>query len=106
MGTSNNNSEFRDGSCDTLLVELLAIRLGEPTTLAKSLVMAKPAVCGSSHRLPLPHQSAAHHRVEATPQGAWSAATETYRIDRRESEHRANAAMRPKNEFVEVPLCF
>src|SRR3990172_577840 len=31
---------------DTLLVELLAIRLGEQTTLAKSLVMAQPAVCG------------------------------------------------------------
>jgi len=34
--------------CDTLLVEQLAIRLGEPNTFAKSLVMAKPAVRGSS----------------------------------------------------------
>lgn len=36
-----------DGGCDTLLMKPLAIRLGEPTTLAKSLVMAKPADCGS-----------------------------------------------------------
>jgi len=35
------------GGCDTLLEKQLAIRLGEPTTLAKSLVMAKPADCGS-----------------------------------------------------------
>ena len=35
------------GSCDTLLLEPLAIRLGEPTTRAKSLVMAKPADRGS-----------------------------------------------------------
>ena len=34
-------------SRDTLLVKQLAIRLGEPTTLAKSLVMAQPADCGS-----------------------------------------------------------
>ncbi len=32
---------------DTLLVEPLATRLGEPTTPAKSLVMAEPADCGS-----------------------------------------------------------
>ena len=36
--------------CDTLLMKQLAIRLGEQTTLAKSLVMAKPADCGSSCR--------------------------------------------------------
>ena len=36
------------GSCDTLLEKPLATRLGEPTALAKSLVMAKPADCGSS----------------------------------------------------------
>jgi len=35
------------GSCDTLLLEPLAIRLGEPTTRAKSLVMAKQADRGS-----------------------------------------------------------
>ncbi|MBI5438310.1 MAG: alpha/beta hydrolase [Nitrosomonadales bacterium] len=34
-------------SRDTLLVEQLATRLGEPTTPAKSLVMAEPADCGS-----------------------------------------------------------
>ncbi len=40
---------FADGSgCDTLLVEQLAIRLGEPTTPAKSPVMAKTADCGNN----------------------------------------------------------
>jgi XTP/dITP diphosphohydrolase len=34
--------------CGTLLINPLAIRLGEPTTLAKSLVMAEPADCRSS----------------------------------------------------------
>jgi XTP/dITP diphosphohydrolase len=33
--------------CGTLLIKPLAIRLGEPTTLAESLVMAEPADCGS-----------------------------------------------------------
>jgi len=46
------HSNFEAGGakcdCDTLLVEPLAIRLDEPTTLAKSLVMAKPADCGNS----------------------------------------------------------
>jgi biofilm protein TabA len=36
------------GSCDTLLEKPLATRLGEPTALAKSLVMAKPADRGSN----------------------------------------------------------
>jgi oligopeptide transport system substrate-binding protein len=35
------------GGCDTLLIKPLAIRLGEQTTLTKSMVMAKPADCGS-----------------------------------------------------------
>ncbi len=45
---------------DTLLEEPLAIRLGEQTTLAKSLVMAKPADCGSGHEagIPAPEGSA------------------------------------------------
>lgn len=36
--------------CDTLLIEPLATQLGEPATLAKLLVMAEPADCGSSRR--------------------------------------------------------
>jgi len=39
---------FAEGGCDTLLIKPLAIRLGEQTTLAKSLVMAKSADCGSN----------------------------------------------------------
>jgi len=35
------------GGCDTLLINPLANRLGEQTTLTKSPVMAKPADCGS-----------------------------------------------------------
>jgi ABC-type oligopeptide transport system substrate-binding subunit len=35
------------GGCDTLLIKPLANRLGEQTTLTKSLVMVKPADCGS-----------------------------------------------------------
>ena len=50
---------------DTLLMELLAIRLGEPTTLAKSLVMAKPADCGSGCRPHFPRQQVAPYRVSA-----------------------------------------
>jgi hypothetical protein len=43
-----NSVWFWGGGCDTLLIKPLATRLGEPTTPAKSLVMAKPADCGSS----------------------------------------------------------
>ena len=45
---------------DTLLEEPLATRLGEPTTLAKSLVMAKPADYGSGYEagIPAPEGSA------------------------------------------------
>lgn len=53
------------GGCDTLLMKPLATRLGEPTTLAKSLVMAKPADCGSRCRPHFPHQDASQHRVRA-----------------------------------------
>ena len=48
-----------DGGCDTLLMKPLAIRLGEPTTLAESLVMAEPADCGSCRPV-------APHALEAT----------------------------------------
>ena len=50
----------RGGGCDTLPMEPLATRLGEPTTLAKSLVMAEPADCGSGRpaALPAPEGSA------------------------------------------------
>ncbi|MDO8464394.1 MAG: hypothetical protein Q7S46_03950, partial [Gallionella sp.] len=44
---------------------LLAIRLGEPTTLAKSLVMAKPAVCGSGCEAAIPAPDASQRRVMA-----------------------------------------
>src|SRR3989338_1717199 len=54
-----------EGSCDTLLIELLAIRLGESTTLAKSLVMAKPAVCGSGCEAAIPAPDASQRRVMA-----------------------------------------
>ncbi len=40
--------------CDTLLIKPPAIRLGEPTTLAESLVMAEPADCGSSRNAASP----------------------------------------------------
>src|SRR5574340_60110 len=53
-------------SRDTLLVELLAIRLGESTTLAKSLVMAKPAVCGSGCEVAITAPDASQRRVMAT----------------------------------------
>ena len=43
-----NSLWFWGGGCDTLLMKPLASRLGEQSTLAKSLVMAKPADCGSS----------------------------------------------------------
>ncbi len=48
------------GGRDTLLIKPLAIRLGEPTTLAESLVMAEPADCGSGRpaALPAPEGSA------------------------------------------------
>ena len=52
-------------SRDTLLVEQLAIRLGEQTTLAKSLVMAKPAVCGSECEAAIPAPDASQRRVMA-----------------------------------------
>ena len=45
-----NSVWFWGGGCDTLLMQQLAIRLGEQTTPAKSLVMAKPAVCGISRQ--------------------------------------------------------
>jgi len=52
-------------SRDTLLIQLLAIRLGEQTTLAKSLVMAKPAVCGSGCEASIPAPDASQRRVMA-----------------------------------------
>lgn len=50
----------KGGARDTLLVEQLAIRLGEQTTLTKSLVMAEPAGCGSGRQAgtPAPEGSA------------------------------------------------
>jgi hypothetical protein len=45
-----NSLWFWGGGCDTLLMKPLATRLGEQTTPAKSLVMAKPADCGSSRQ--------------------------------------------------------
>src|SRR3990170_4021284 len=48
---------------DTLLMELLAIRLGEQTTLAKSLVMAQPADCGRRCDAGTPAPDACTHRV-------------------------------------------
>jgi hypothetical protein len=45
-----NSVWFWGGGCDTLLIKPLATRLGEPTTPAKSLVMAKPADCGNSRQ--------------------------------------------------------
>src|SRR3989338_10348473 len=50
-------------SCDTLLIELLAIRLGEPTTLTKSLVMAEPADCGRRRWDGIPAPDACARRV-------------------------------------------
>jgi len=55
-------------SRDTLLVEQLAIRLGEPTTPAKSLVMAKPADCGSGCEAATPAPDASQRRVMAARQ--------------------------------------
>jgi hypothetical protein len=48
-----NSLWFWGGGCDTLLMKPLAIRLGEQNALAKSLVMAKPADCGSSREVAL-----------------------------------------------------
>jgi hypothetical protein len=45
-----NSVWFWGGGCDTLLMQPLATRLGERTTPAKSLVMAKPADCGNSRQ--------------------------------------------------------
>jgi len=45
-----NSVWFWGGGSDTLLIKPLATRLGEPTTPAKSLVMAKPADCGNSRQ--------------------------------------------------------
>ena len=55
---------------DTLLIKPLAIRLGEPTTLAESLVMAQPADCGRRRGDGIPAPDACAHRVipSATPQ--------------------------------------
>ncbi len=50
--------------CDTLLVQLLGSRLGEPT-LAESPVMAKPAACGSRCRPRFPHQRVSPNRGSA-----------------------------------------
>ena len=47
-GTVVANADIAGSGCDTLLINPLATRLGEKATLAKSLVMAKPADCGSS----------------------------------------------------------
>ena len=84
MGTYNI-SEFWDDRLDT----------------AMRSIWGGQACCSA-----FPHHRATPHSVARTAQGARNAATETYQMDRRESEHRANAAMRPKNEFVGVLLCF
>jgi len=65
--------------CDTLLVELLAIRLGEPATLAKSLVMAKPADCGSRCRPLFPHRMLRNTVSERLLFASWSASRPSLR---------------------------
>ncbi|OGS75472.1 MAG: hypothetical protein A2Z94_00240 [Gallionellales bacterium GWA2_55_18] len=53
-----------NGGCDTLLIEPLAIRPGEPTIFAKSLVMTKPTDCRSRREAAaqLPEESSAKLR--------------------------------------------
>lgn len=51
----------------TLLVELLAIRLGEQTILTKSMVMAWPADGANRCRPLFPHLNASQHRDSAAP---------------------------------------